>query len=406
MSILDRTRFIVGFFACGILWATPFGATIAILLPQRFLVDSMGNATALVAQLNSFGAVVSLVANIFWGTISDRTRSRFGRRTPYIVIGSVFGGLFLYLTSVAPNPALIILSWCCAQWFLNALLAPFLAVLSDRVPDNNRAIMSSGYGLGNVLGQSLGQIVGAQLLGNLHFGILLSGITLGVCGLIVVLIWPKEPSARDLPKPEQGLASVVRAFTPPTKNCRDFYLALFGRLMMISSMYMVVNYQLYILRQYMGLNQAQAATALSITASVIMVSSLIGSVIAGPVSDKLNRRKPLVIGSALLVAVGFMIPALIPTTFSMYLWAVLYGFGNGVYGACDQALNVDVLPNKAEAGKDLGILNLSNSVGQVIGPVLTSFVVMAFGSYRLAFIFGSIALVISCFIIASIRKAK
>ncbi|RDX26361.1 transporter, partial [Bifidobacterium breve] len=43
----------------------------------------------------------------------------------------------------------------------------------------------------------------------------------------------------------------------------------------------------------------------------------------------------------------------------MYLYAGIAGFGYGVYSAIDQALNVDVLPNKEEAGKDLGILNLA-----------------------------------------------
>ena len=112
------------------------------------------------------------------------------------------------------------------------------------------------------------------------------------------------------------------------------------------------------------------------------------------------------IGSALLIAVGFLIPALAPSVGAMYAWSALYGFGYGVYNACDQALNVNVLPSKAEAGKDLGILNLSNTIGQMAGPVATSAIVMAFGSYRLAFMIGAIVLAVSCVFIAIIRKAK
>lgn len=406
ITMAQRVRFLAGFLLCGILWYAPFAAAIGILLPQRFLDDGVGNPTALVAQLNSIGAFVALVANLLWGTLSDRSRSRFGRRSPFMIIGAALAGLFLWLTSVVGSPALIILCWCGAQLFLNMLLAPFLAVLSDRVPENNRASMSAAYGLGVTVGQSVGQIVGAQLIHNLGFGILLSGVLLGVTGLLVVVIWPKEPSAQNLPHTNEGFGSLIKAFTPPTKNCRDFYLALFGRLFMVTSMYMIVNYQLYILQQYIGLDATGSAAVLSVTAVIIMVASLIASAVTGPLSDLIQRRKALVIGAAVIIAIGFLIPAFVPSIWAMYAWSGLYGFGYGVYNACDQALNVDVLPSKAEAGKDLGILNLSNTVGQMAGPVATSIIVMAFDSYQLAFLIGAIVLVVSCVFIALIRKAK
>ncbi|MBT1175363.1 MFS transporter [Bifidobacterium sp. LC6] len=408
MTMLQRIRFLIGFLLCGILWYAPFAAVIGILLPQRFLDDGVADPTALVAQLNSIGAFVALFANLLWGTLSDRSRSRFGRRTPFIVVGAVLAGLFLWLTSVVNGALLIILCWCGAQLFLNMLLAPFFAVLSDRIPENNRASMSAIYGLGVTIGQSIGQILSAALLTNVAFGILLASVCLAICGLLTVIVWPKEPSAASLPAAQrgQGVVSVIRAFTPPTKNCRDFYLALFGRLLITISIYMIVNYQLYIFREYIGLDTARASASLSVAAIIIMVASLVASAIAGPLSDFLHRRKPLVIACALIIAFGFLIPAMIPSVWGMYVWAAFHGFGVGVYNACDQALNVDVLPNKEEAGKDLGILNLSNTVGQMIGPVATSIIVIAFGSYRLAFLIGAIVLACSCVFIGLIRKAK
>lgn len=63
-----------------------------------------------------------------------------------------------------------------------------------------------------------------------------------------------------------------------------------------------------------------------------------------------------------------------PSVTGMYLYAGIAGFGYGVYSAIDQALNVDVLPNKEEAGKGLGILNLATTLGQAVGPTITSVV--------------------------------
>ena len=59
----------------------------------------------------------------------------------------------------------------------------------------------------------------------------------------------------------------------------------------------------------------------------------------------------------------------------MMLYAGVAGTGYGIYIAVDQALNVDVLPSQEEAGKDLGILNLANTVGQVLAPVIVGGVV-------------------------------
>ncbi len=54
----------------------------------------------------------------------------------------------------------------------------------------------------------------------------------------------------------------------------------------------------------------------------------------------------------MLFAIGIAMPWLIPSTLGMYLFAGIAGLGYAVYYAVDQALLVDVLPNKEEAGKD------------------------------------------------------
>jgi len=72
----------------------------------------------------------------------------------------------------------------------------------------------------------------------------------------------------------------------------------------------------------------------------------------------------------------------------------------------DQALNVDVLPNAKEAGKDLGILNLANTIGQVIAPGCTTLVIGIFGGYRMIFPAAIICLLVGTVFIMMIRKVK
>ena len=96
----------------------------------------MANPESLVASLNAAGALVALFADVLLGAFSDRSRSRYGRRTPFIVVGSLIAGISIYLTYAFTTPGLIILAWCGFQLGLNALLAPFVATMSDRIPEN------------------------------------------------------------------------------------------------------------------------------------------------------------------------------------------------------------------------------------------------------------------------------
>lgn len=74
--------------------------------------------------------------------------------------------------------------------------------------------------------------------------------------------------------------------------------------------------------------------------------------------------------------------------------------------AVDQALNIDVLPNPDEAGKDLGILNLANTLGQVIAPMVVSPIVAATGGYFLIFPIAAFAVMAGAFIILTIKNAR
>jgi MFS family permease len=90
----------------------------------------------------------------------------------------------------------------------------------------------------------------------------------------------------------------------------------------------------------------------------------------------------------------------------MFLFAGIAGFGYGVYTSVDQALNVDVLPNEEEAGKDLGILNLSTTAGQTVGPLITSALVVATGGYGLVFPVSIAAALLGAFAITRIRSVR
>lgn len=406
VSKAKLTRFGAGFLIFGILWMSGLGIVSAVLLPMQYKTIEGANPDALVGIVNAFTAVASLVSNLMFGNFSDRTRSRYGRRTPWIIFGAALGGVTLFLTGTTHNAVLLTFWYCLCMFGLNCMIAPMVAILSDRIPSGVRGTMSAFYGAGATIGAPIGTMLGAFFIQNLLPGFAVAGVLMFLGGVVAVLIIPKEESADYLPASQTGFKEVIMSFRPPKfSTAHDFYKAFAGRFCMLISYQMINVYQLYIIQNWIGQDVKQSGITIATVSTITMVVSLLGSFIAGPVSDLIGRRKAPVIVSSVLFAIGIAMPWFIRSSMGMFLFAAIAGLGYAVYSAVDQALLVDVLPNKEEAGKDLGILNLATTLGQMCGPIIMSSIVVAAG-YNFAFPVAIALAIIGCFFIMIIKGVK
>ena len=357
-----------------------------VLLPQRFTELGIGVPEVILGTMNSVGCVFALIANIVFGAMSDITRSRFGKRTPWIVCGGFITAAGYLLAANSAALAGIVAGWSIVQVGVNMMIAPAVAVLSDRIPESTRGTFSAFYGGAQIVGQSAGTFMGAQFIKHMGAGFLTGAVLFAITGIIAVLVWPRERSSKndEVAAKTLSISDILRSFILPTRNCRDFYLALVGRLLLMVGWSMVATYQLYILQKYVGLSVDESGTVISTMSVISMIVLIVTSMISGPISDRLHRRKIIVAVGSVIIAIGIAIPIMMPTALGMMLYAGVAGTGYGIYIAVDQALNVDVLPSQEEAGKDLGILNLANTVGQVLAPVIVGGVV-ATSSYATIF---------------------
>ena len=263
--------------------------------------------------------------------------------------------------------------------------------------------------MGASVGYPLGAIVGARFIsesGASVSGFTLGGVLMGIAGLFAVLVWPREKSAADEAAAAKSPGDVLRSFIPPTRGAGDFWKAFFGRFTMLISYQMINAYQLYIIQDYLGLSTEESGATVTVMSSITLVVGLVGGFLGGPLSDILKRRKVPVVMASLLFALGVLMPWIMPTTTGIYLFALIAGFGYAVYSSVDQALNVDVLPDPETAGKDLGILNMSTTLGQMSGPVITSAIVTWTGAYTLVFPVSIGCAVVGCFSILAIRRVR
>lgn len=399
-------RFGASFLVFGILWMSGLGIVSMVLLPEHLKQVPGIAPEALMGIVNACTAVASLVSNLLFGNFSDRSRSRYGRRTPWILGGAVLGGVTLFLTGMTTNPVLLTIIYCLCMFGLNCMIAPMVAILSDRVPSGVRGTLSAFYGAGATIGAPIGSLIGATLVSHMVLGFSLAGVLMFLGGLVAVIIMPREGSAQYLPKDEGTFMDLIRSFRPPRfRGAHDFYKAFAGRLCMLLSYQMISTYQMYIVEKYIGQTVAQAAATISVMSVITMIVSLLGSLVSGPISDRIGRRKIPVVVASVLFAIGIAMPWIMPTVVGMYLYAGLAGFGYGVYSSVDQALNVDVLPSKEEAGKDLGILNLATTLGQMAGPLVMSLITLNWG-YAAAFPTAIVVALVGSVFIMTIRTIK
>jgi MFS family permease len=147
-----------------------------------------GNKAFALAVVVVPGLIVALIANPFFGLLSDRTPGRFGRRRPYVLIGTVVnvGGLALmaFLPSalvrdgsgqvLSPAMLALIVGLMLTQLANNAAAAPFHALLPDLVPEQQRGTASGIMGLAYWLGTIGGSLL--PFIFALDYGKLLDGI--------------------------------------------------------------------------------------------------------------------------------------------------------------------------------------------------------------------------------------
>ena len=134
----------LAFMSTSLLFLAPLLVTLALKVNSLVGIEQAPNSLALVAGI---GGLLSIFANPFFGKMSDRTSSQLGMRRPWMLIGLVVGTLGVLIVALAPSIPVVLLGWCIAQLFFNALLVAMVAVLPDQVPAAQRGLVSGVLGV-------------------------------------------------------------------------------------------------------------------------------------------------------------------------------------------------------------------------------------------------------------------
>ncbi|WP_082600673.1 MFS transporter [Agromyces sp. Root81] len=354
-----------------------WGAVPGILLPAQ-ITGLFGEAdkVANLAIVATIGAFFSMLAQPIAGQISDRTRSRFGRRAPWIFMGALAGGLALVGLAFANSLVGVIIAWTLVQITFNFAQGPLSAVMPDRVPVKRRGTFATLSGIGLMVGALGGSIVGSVFLDNIAVGY----VTFAVFSLVMLtlfIVFNPDYSSKELEREPFKFGDFLRTFWVSPIKHPDFFWAFTGRLLLYTGYFAVTGYQFYLLTDYFGIEKP--GEVIPLLGLISLAGILIATIISGPLSDKLGRRKIFVFVSSAVTGLAFLLPWIWPDITSWMIMTFIAGLGFGMFQAVDTALMSEVLPSAKSFAKDLGVVNIAATLPQTLAPGVAGAIVIAFG---------------------------
>jgi MFS family permease len=395
-----------------LLWLLPanlgvfvlWGAIPTVLLPLQVGAIDQENKVANLAIITTIGAFAAMIAQPVAGTISDRTRSRFGRRAPWMVMGALVGGLALIGMAAANAIVTIAIAWVVVQTAFNFTQGPLSAILPDRVPQLVRGTFAAIGGLASMVGAIGGQIVGSAFASRIGAGyVALAGFA--IVAIVLFVVFNPDADSRRATFPSFRFADFLRTFWVNPIEHPDFAWAFVGRLLLFAGYFSVTGYNLYLLSDYVGLGDKPAAAVVPALGGMSLLGMLPAILVSGPLSDKVGRRKPFVFASSVIVGIGLIVPWVMPTTGGMMIMSLVCGLGFGAFSAVDQALMTQVLPSAESYAKDLGVVNIAATLPQTLAPGIGGAIVLAFG-YAGLFPVGIVLSVLGACAVFMIRSVR
>jgi MFS family permease len=381
----------------------PLLVTLALKVNSLVGIEQAPSSLAIVTGT---GALVAMVGNPFFGRMSDRTSSRLGMRRPWMVTGLVGGSLGVLVVALAPNIPVVLVGWCTAQLSFNALLAAMVAVLPDQVPPAQRGLVSGVLGVCLPIASVSGTFLVQLFTGN-QLAMFLAPCAIGGFFILLFAIRLKDRRLAKADKPTWSLREFASSFYVNPRKSPDFAWAFASRFMFVLAYAFVTTYQAYYLLDKIGSAEADVPQQIFFgtlaQSAVVVVASLVG----GRLSDWTGRRKIFVFTASIVYGLAMFVLAIASNFNGFLVGMAISGLGFGMYMAVDLALVADVLPNKDNAAKDLGVLNIAGALPFTVAPAIApAILAIGGGSYGVLYGFAGACAILGAVAILPVKRVR
>jgi MFS family permease len=394
------------------LWLAIY-APLQVLLPEQVqsLHDHVvtsnavpsGTDAVLLSVVMAVGAVAGLIANGVVGALSDRTTSRRGRRHPWTFGCALLAAAGLAVVAASPTIAVMALGWFIAELGLGGMLATLTSALPDRVPVGQRGTLGALIGISQMLGTVLGALLVTVIITRMTAGYAACAVIVVGFAALFTLRTADEPLPAEF-KPGHTLAQALRHLWVSPREYPDFAWGWITHFLVNLGNDLGTLYLLYFLAR--GAHYHDPQTGLLILMALYAVALLAAGSILGMLSDRSGRRKPFIVGSAIVMAAAAALLALSPTFGMALVAAPLLGAGFGTYWAAAPALLTQVLPAAVDRGKDMGLINMAYNAPLVVAPLAAGVVLGLMNSYAALFALAGVVTIAAAWTISRVRSVR
>ena len=357
-----------------------WGGLQSTVLPLRlldFVPEKLKNSY--LGYLTFAGLILAMVIQPVVSAISDRSTFKWGRRRPYMLVGTILTILFLPGIGLWGSYATILITFCLLQLSLNSAQGPYQGFIPDLVPESKRGTAS-----GIKILELLGGITLVRFIAYFmdHYSAngesswlwaalgTLASILL-VSMLATVLLVKERPGTGGSRVPL--LLGLRESFRINIKGNRNFIWFLVSRMLMTVPITAIQTFALYYVMDVVALpNPASVTADLWI---VVGISVIIVGIITGRFSDRVGR-KPLILVSGVIGALGMVFLYFSRTHMHLMLSGIVLGAATGAFVPASWALATDLLV-KGEEAKYMALANLAWCAGSALsrlnGPVIDHF---------------------------------
>jgi len=369
----------------------------SIVLPARlldFVPEEMKNSY--LGYLTFAGLVLAMLVQPIVGASSDRSGSSWGRRRPYVLAGTIVLLVLIPGIGLWESYAAVFICYCLMQIASNIAQGPYQGLIPDLVPEGKRGLASGVKSLLEMVGGVSVARLAAYFMDQytIDEGGYWLWLTLGTLGVVflitslVTLLTVKEQAGtgrREVAattiteEPESSdsiitlLVNLLRRLLTYIKQHKSFIWFLLSRGLLGMPGVILQTFAYYYLQDVIDIeNPAGAAANL-----VIVVGAALIAVVyfAGRLSDRAGR-KPIMLFSGLIGAVGVVLLYLSDSYTQVLLAGALIGLASGAFLSTSWAMATDLAPEGEEA-KFLGLTNLAMAAGsalaRLIGPLIDYF---------------------------------
>jgi MFS family permease len=359
------------------------------------------------------GAFWVLLTSPLIGTLSDRTRSRLGRRRPFMLIGMLIGVVSLVVMALAPSVFVLGLGWILAQAGWGTTLAALQNMNADVLPEEQRGKVAGLTGVSTQIGPVVGVILASGFTRGQNLAMFLVPGAVGVVVVLLYVLLIKEQDSRGNTFAEPlTLRSLFGRYLYNPRRFPDFSWNWVSRFAFYFGITLSTTFSAYFFAQKLGISVAEIGGLVATLGGAGVLATTLGAIGGGFLSDRLKRRRVFVLAAAIIFGVGAMVMAFAPGMPVLIVGSLLTSVGIGAYAAIDQALLLDVLPEKeTEAGRYMGITGFATSIPQAVAPLVASALLVvgvsgADKNYTLLYVAGAVITVAGALAVLRIRAVR